>query len=104
VEEGRVMTSFLVELMARKGTLLPDRAGLHWCRAGLHEWVRWPDEPEAAFWARTRLEAKALGFRVLTFGGAVPLYDIYTDNVVSLSLTQPKRSTNARKHTEDAER
>jgi hypothetical protein len=91
VEEGGVMTSFLDELMSRKGSLLPDRAGLHWCRAGLHEWVRWPDEPEAEFWARARREAKAFGFRILTFGGAVPLYDTNTNNVVELSLT--KRST-----------
>jgi len=91
------MASFLDELMARKGSLLPDRAGLHWACAGLHEWVRWPDEPEPAFWARTRREAKALGFRILTFGGAAPLYD--SNNVVELA----KRSRpNA--YTEDAER
>ena len=90
------MTSFLDELMSRRGSLLPDRAGLHWARAGIHEWVRWPDEPEAEFWKRTQLEAKALGFRVLTFGGAIALYD--SNNVVSLI----KRSTSDG-YTEDAE-
>jgi hypothetical protein len=67
-------SSFLDIDLARHGSLLPEAEGLHWARVGTAEWVRGQHETNSDFLARARIEAKAEGWRILTFGGAIRLY------------------------------
>ena len=58
-------SSYIDEMMHRKGEL--TLTGLHWCRAGHAEWTRLPEESERRFINRAQREAKAEGFKIITF-------------------------------------
>ena len=67
------MTSYVDTLMHKRGSL--TIVGLHWARSGYAEWVRVEGESETAFMQRARSNARLLGFKILTFGGALQLND-----------------------------
>ena len=89
-------SSYIDDRMHRRGTL--TLTGLHWARSGYAEWVRFPGEGEKAFMDRAKASAKAEGYRIVTFGGA-----LHIDDTFHFEFNKGD-ATNGRKFTEDAER
>ena len=88
-------SSYIDTLMHKRGEL--TMVGLHWARSGPCEWVRLPEETERDFMIRAKQSAKAEGYKLVTFGGALSVDDEFHFEFHKGDVT------NAR-YTEDAER
>lgn len=69
------MASIIDEQMDRHGSLVPGAAGVFWARAADAEWTRNEGEAEKDFLTRARHAAKAAGYRIVRFGGAIETDD-----------------------------